>query len=270
LRLNKTIYTTGALLALFAFGMSHNSSDVDPYLYKVSITESNKVVSAKAAPEHKDAHRVSVKSRTGAFFAMLHPHVLKTNKKIWKERNHLLQLKGNHEAGHKLSYFDREWLKNLAVRYKVKHFDVAKSAHWESLLDRVDIVPAALALAQAATESGYGESRMARLGNNLFGHSCFSPGCGIAPLGQKEGTPYELSKFASVKEAVESYVKNINTHRAYRHIRAERKRMRTSNIEPTGLRLAQGLKAYSERGDAYISDIGAMIRINRLERFASL
>ena len=42
-----------------------------------------------------------------------------------------------------------------------------------ALLVRVDTVPASLALAQAAKESGWGTSRFAREGYNLFGYWFF-------------------------------------------------------------------------------------------------
>lgn len=43
----------------------------------------------------------------------------------------------------------------------------------DQLLVRVDILPPELVLSQAATESGWGTSRMARKLNNFFGHYCF-------------------------------------------------------------------------------------------------
>jgi hypothetical protein len=42
--------------------------------------------------------------------------------------------------------------------------------------------------------------------------------------------------------------------------------LRVQNREPTGTLLAAGLEHYSERGEAYIEELRAMIRTNRLEQ----
>ena len=64
-------------------------------------------------------------------------------------------------------------------------------------------------------ESAWGTSRFAREGNNLFGQWCYKTGCGIVPKRRGEGQVHEVASFESVDAAVASYLRNINSHRAY-------------------------------------------------------
>ncbi|MFM9673737.1 glucosaminidase domain-containing protein, partial [Streptomyces galilaeus] len=81
-------------------------------------------------------------------------------------------------------------------------------------LRRVDIIPKELALMQAANESAWGTSRFARIGLNFFGQWCYSQGCGMIPNRRNSGAAHEVAAFKSVRDAVSSYFKNINTHAA--------------------------------------------------------
>ncbi len=135
----------------------------------------------------------------------------------------------------------------------------------DELLLRVDSIPASLIMAQAAKESGWGTSRFARLGNNLFGQQCFTPGCGFVPERRAAGRSHEVARYHSVNEAVRAYMFNLNTHQRYAQFRALRHKQRRAGMALSGTVLAQGLTAYSERGERYVSEIVAMIRHNQLE-----
>lgn len=134
---------------------------------------------------------------------------------------------------------------------------------WKQLVARVDSVPMTLVMAQAANESSWGQSRFAQLGNNLFGQWCFEAGCGIVPANRAEGADHEVRKFDSINASVRSYLHNLNTHRAYRELRATRAAARAAGREATGVELAGGLSRYSERGEAYVEEIRSTIRVNR-------
>jgi uncharacterized FlgJ-related protein len=58
---------------------------------------------------------------------------------------------------------------------------------------------------------------------------------------------------------------NINTHPAYRKLRAMRANLRAKGKLLTGIELAGTLDKYSERGQAYIDGLRRMIRFNKLE-----
>ncbi|HKJ91279.1 MAG TPA: glucosaminidase domain-containing protein, partial [Oceanipulchritudo sp.] len=70
------------------------------------------------------------------------------------------------------------WLRELAASHslEVKPDVPLTPAILDDLRRRVDVIPPSLALAQAALESGWGTSRFAREGNNLFGIWCYTPG----------------------------------------------------------------------------------------------
>ena len=63
--------------------------------------------------------------------------------------------------------------------------DPALAAVFDELLYKLDVIPAGLALGQAAYESGYGTSRFAAEGNALFGQWTFG-GEGLKPEQQRE------------------------------------------------------------------------------------
>ena len=119
-------------------------------------------------------------------------------------------------------------------------------------------------LTQAAMESAWGTSRFAREGNNLFGQWCYQPGCGIVPKRRREGQVHEVASFDVVDAAVASYLRNINSHRAYADLRAARADLRAANQPVTGNAMANHLLRYSERGLDYVEEIQSMIRVNKL------
>lgn len=197
-----------------------------------------------------DELRIAEKKRQ--FFGTLRPVVEAENAKILELRS---EIEAARNAGESPG-----WLRDTAADYGVQWSGV----EWRNLLRRVDAVPLTLALAQAANESSWGQSRFAQEGNNLFGQWCFEEGCGLVPEGRPEGASYEVRSFDSINESVRSYLRNINTHIAYRDLRVKRaKARRNEGRLASGVDLAGGLGSYSERGDDYIDEIRATIRINR-------
>ena len=75
---------------------------------------------------------------------------------------------------------------------------------------------------------------------------------------------HEVASFDTIDAAVASYLRNINSHRAYADLRAARAALRAANQPVTGSAMANHLLRYSERGAAYVEEIQAMIRINKL------
>ncbi|MGB0360967.1 MAG: glucosaminidase domain-containing protein, partial [Endozoicomonas sp.] len=220
------------------------------------------VVALKEAPSNLPdfGNIVDVKSKKNAFFDYLLPMVERENQMIMKNRQKLVKLSVKQE----LSEEEVSWMKNLAKKYRLKNVDSVDSSVFETLLSRVDIIPASLALAQSANESAWGTSRFATQGNNFFGQWCFSSGCGIVPSGRPEGKTYEVQKFETVYASVQAYMHNLNTNHSYRKLRALRVSDRMNQMPVTGVHLAQGLEAYSIRGDAYIKELIAMINSNEL------
>ena len=96
---------------------------------------------------------------------------------------------------------DIKWALKTADEYGMKDFDVANDVSWPLLLNRVDVIPPSLALAQGANESAWGTSRFSKEGNNYFGQWCFKLGCGLVPRQRDSGAQHEVAKFDSPRQS---------------------------------------------------------------------
>lgn len=200
-----------------------------------------------------------VDRRKKLFFRMVLPLVLVANERLTADRVRIIDLRDRHEAGEDLSAKDQAWLQTEFDRYKVDQGDFSR------LLRRVDVVPPSLAMAQAAIESGWGTSRFAQEGNALFGQWVWGDNAdGIVPEDREEGRTHKIRAFDTPLMAVQAYIKNLNTHRAYREFRDMRAQMRQDGSMMNGMTLAQGLESYSEKGDEYVGLVRSIITANRL------
>lgn len=205
-----------------------------------------------------------VRQKKTAFFDYMLPIVNEANEQLLADRNQLEQL-----AAETVAPFSGSQIRTLNRFAEVYGLDAqADSALLlEQLLLRVDLIPASLALAQAAIESGWGTSRFAVQGNNLFGQWCYKKGCGMVPLRRNSGSSHEVAKFSDVSAAVSAYMSNINSHRAYAGLRTQRDNLRRAGQPVTGHKLAENLLHYSELREVYVHEVQAVIRINQLARF---
>lgn len=138
------------------------------------------------------------------------------------------------------------------------------------LLRRVDTIPVALLLAQAANESAWGGSRFALEGNALFGQWTWVPDAGITPRQRKKGARHQVRAYADLRGSVRAYLHNLNTGHAYEDLRALREAMRREGRAPDALALAGTLLRYSERREAYVAEVQALIRNNGLDQLPPL
>ncbi|MCP3676107.1 MAG: hypothetical protein GY721_00515 [Deltaproteobacteria bacterium] len=164
-----------------------------------------------------------------------------------------------------------EWgaLHQIAGSYRVKG-DINDISVRRELLRRVDSLPVAMVLAQAAQESGWGTSRFAQEGNSLFGEWTFRKGAGITPGERLEGKSHTVRAFPNLRASVRSYMHNINISRAYRELRVMRAEMRSTGKPFNAYTLASGLKRYSERGELYVRDIRTIIKGNSLDSLGEI
>lgn len=195
------------------------------------------------------------------FVGKLLPSINAVNGEIRVKRQKLNYLEKKRKTS-TLSSHERLWLTQLAAEYKIKQPNLNSETVWKELQIKVDVIPPSLAIAQAATESGWGNSRFAKKANNFFGQSCFKKGCGMKPTKNvnKTRTYFESATFRSAHEAVRSYINNLNTHNAYKELRNIRQQQRQQNHTPESLQLAKGLQRYSERGNAYVRYISGMVK----------
>lgn len=206
-----------------------------------------------------DFSQYSGVAKKQAFFDYLRPVLVAENQRLLENRA-LLKLLLT-QPPQQRSSVDRDWLSALAKDYRVSSNQ--GSPDIKRLLRRVDAVPVALALTQAAIESAWGTSRFARLGNNLFGQWCYQAGCGIVPLRRTSGATHEVRKFDDVSQSVRAYLHNLNTHRAYKALRERRADLRYAQKPVTATALARTLTHYSERGNAYVQDLLRFINHNQ-------
>ena len=211
--------------------------------------------SAPAVPDF--AAIVDVRERKAAFFAFLLGPVEDENARISAQRRQLLAIRGDILAD-TLDTVARGQLAVLAADYGVPA-EGPPLATTTQLLRRIDVVPVDLALVQAAIESGWGRSRFAVLGNNLFGVRCFRRDCGFVPNQRLPGEVYEVRRFRSIEEAVAVYMHNLNTHAGYVEFRRLRAALRDDQKPVAAAALAETLGIYSTRRQDYVDQVATMI-----------
>lgn len=217
----------------------------------------------QAEPVPNFAKYRSVKRKKKAFFAYLKPEIARQNAVILQQRSWLLAVRydlKNSQAP--LNAFTVNKLDELAEIYEVdvKRWTVSKL---DELLIKVDIIPTALILVQAANESAWGTSRFAKDGYNFFGLWCFKKGCGFVPRQRDDGADHEVAKFKNLEQGVWTYINNLNRHPAYNELRLIRAQLRKNHQPIEARALAEGLLKYSERGQAYVDEIISMINVNQ-------
>ena len=206
--------------------------------------------------------------RKEMFLDFLAPIAVSVNEELLRDRRVIEAMAMKLGAGDELSWLDRMRLDGLAERYDVDvDIDGAGSDREviDTLLRRADVIPVGLTLAQAAIESGWGTSRFAIDGNNLFGQRCYRAGCGLEPQDAGDDPGFYVAEFSSVRASVESYALNLNSHPRYRSLRRIRESLRADGEEPTTAALTKGLAAYSERRGDYMEDVRTVIDQNDLD-----
>ncbi len=215
---------------------------------------------ASSLPNFKKDKDFSV--RKDHFISYLLPIAQSTNNNILKDRQKLISLYNQDHS--QLGLLNTRWLQRKCQEYNISRCDLNSSNTWKELLARMDVIPNSLLIAQAAVESGWGTSHFARDGNNLFGQWCFYKGCHLV---NHTRTGHGIRAYSSVHESVESYQQNLNAGSSYSQLRSIRHNMRNRNKNPTGYELANGLTAYSTRGQDYINQIKGVIKNNNLGQY---
>ncbi|MCU6668404.1 protein bax [Enterobacteriaceae bacterium H4N4] len=226
-----------------------------------------KIVSTKVSSK-QEYSRNSVKSsplpdlrkypsgtpRKKAFLRTVMPYINSQNATITADRNWLI----SKQYDSRWSPSERTRLKEIAKSYKISWAGNTRRVPWNTLLERVDIIPGSMVATMAAAESGWGTSKLARNNNNLFGMKCVKGRCNNAP-GKVKG----YSNFESVKDSVNAYAVNLNTHPAYKSFRKSRAQLRKADQEVTASTMIHKLKGYSTQGQSYNNYLFAMYQDNQ-------
>ena len=206
-----------------------------------------------------DSHlAISGTAQKESFIKIVLPLILASNEEISKRRE---AIKRAFENG------DRATLEKWAKLYRIGVANQGNKTLMTRLLERADTIPVALALAQAAVESGWGTSRFAIQGNALFGQWAWRDQAGIRPLDASNDRAVVRS-FGSLLGSVRAYMHNLNTHSHYQKFRKARSALRKRPKAGEARILAKYLDRYAEIGEAYVKKLEVLIRSNDFSRFA--
>jgi len=220
------------------------------------------------------AQSLTVQDKKELFYRLMLPLVMHANAMVADNRSGLQAARSELAENGAVSPQSLELLQRLIVLLPGSEDQYAEalaannpdlSEMVDDLLYRIDVVPAGLALGQAAYESGYGTSRFAIEGNSLFGQWTYK-GDGIVPGQQRKHLGnHQIKAFDFPFDSVRGYFINLMSHPAYEDFRRIRARLREQGKPLDSLVLADGLLSYSERGQEYVDSLKGMIRHNKLD-----
>lgn len=221
----------------------------------------------------ENAKNLPVAQKKEIFYRFMLPLVMHANTMVLDRRAKLDAAKKGVKANEALAEDELVWLHQAAVLLRIIKSDAAPLSHESPAellriidegLYKLDVIPAGLALGQAAYESGYGTSRFAVAGNALFGQWTFG-GEGLIPEQQRSDLgDHRIAAFEWPFDSVRGYFLNLCSHPAYEDFRRLRADLRASGKPLTSLALADGLIRYSERGQEYVDTLKGIIRVNNL------
>ncbi|MCB1855413.1 MAG: glucosaminidase domain-containing protein [Halieaceae bacterium] len=220
------------------------------------------------------AQELTVPQKKQLFYRLMLPLVMHANARVLEFRDGLQQAQNELDSDGAVSPESLALLQRLAILLPdeaAQYSDALANNGPElagmisKLLYQVDVVPAGLALGQAAYESGYGTSRFAVQGNSLFGQWTYK-GDGIVPGKQRKSLGnHQIKAFDWPFDSVRGYYINLMSHPAYEDFRRLRAERRAAGEPLDSLALADGLVKYSERGQEYVDSLKGMIRSNDLD-----
>ncbi|EQB39263.1 hypothetical protein M947_07280 [Sulfurimonas hongkongensis] len=148
----------------------------------------------------------------------------------------------------------KNYISTLKKAYKVKTD--------KDLLKALKPHPRSIALAQAAVESAWGTSKFYKEANNVFGIWSFNKNEPRIAASQKRGkTTIWLKKYASIRESVKDYYKNISRSHAF----VEFRELNMKTDDP--YKLVKKLTLYSEMKEIYTQELAAVIKHNKLYKY---
>ena len=254
------------ILILLTIHISSNNSEknfsgninLNRLSHSVEIHYSN--IQQNQIKKNNTIENIPIAKRKSDFISKIFLTIREVNEAILVKREKIFIIEKKLKTN-SLTVLDADSLKRLFREYNVKNNNITE------LKNRVDIIPISLAIAQAAIESGWGTSRFALEGNAFFGQKIVGSNVnGIKPI--KNQNPYiKVRTFNTLKDSVNAYAKNLNTHKAYREFRQVRKEKRSLSQTLEGSNLVNTLRKYSELGEEYTKQVQSIIEKNNLEKF---
>lgn len=199
---------------------------------------------------------LDVASRKNIFISLLAPLVLIANEQINADRTYILDALA---SGHGAELRGSERYKMIVSSYRLP-----TDAAPVEVLQRVDIIPPALAISQAILESGWGTSRFAAEGNALYGEWVW--GDGMEPMQRDTSLgDYGVRSFSSLLRSALAYMLNLNTSQHYQDFRTARMELRLLDQSLDACSLAIHLSAYAALdGKTYRNVLCKLMKQNNL------
>ncbi|MDF1614878.1 glucosaminidase domain-containing protein [Desulfurivibrio dismutans] len=215
-----------------------------------------------------DMGQLRASTRKRLFLHTLAPTAMVALAEVAHERAELLRVVGRMDFAEctleklireEVSYQDcglvsaeADFLRLLSAKYRTARMDV--------LLNRVNVIPLSLVLAQAAMESAWGGSRFVQEGNNIFGVWTWGSE-GMVPANRAPGMTHRVAIYDSLLDSVRAYLLMLNRVSAYSTLREIRRESMDS------LALVNGLRYYSEKRERYVDDLRRLIKTNQMQRY---
>jgi uncharacterized FlgJ-related protein len=155
----------------------------------------------------------------------------------------LTELRQKEDAGARLT-LEEQTRRDLIARM---HGSAYKDL--DALLEKVDVVPPSLAIAQAALATGWGGEDRLVARNALFGR------------GSGGGA------FDDLVAAAADYAAVLNAHPDFADLRARRAELRAAGGPPTGAALAPFIGPYAKSGKDYAQTVASVIASQELGRY---
>ena len=204
-----------------------------------------------------DLRTLDTDLRKERFKQTMLPLILRSNEDIMRQRKAVLKA---------IEIEDNALLSAFSQRYRVPADLIGKKGWTDELLRRVAPVPVSIALAQAAVESGWGQSRFTLEGNALYGQWVWNDKLGIKAAKQSDPRA-SVRRFPDLLSSVRAYMLNLNTHQAYSDFRKARVHYSLTPDTVSISSVVAGLSNYAQIGDAYVDKIQRIIFQNDMQRF---
>ena len=196
------------------------------------------------------------------FFDYIYKLVTKENLNILQERIFVKKMLSSNLLA--INFDSQDFLQLLDIKKKYK---VKKLYDLNSYFIKIDVVPPAMALAQAAVESGWGKSRFIQKANNIFGHWTYNPSIGMLPEQRDVDAKHLIRIFKNLQASIDAYMLNLNRNRAYKSFQKKRFYLRSKKKNPSGLILSQTMTNYSGIGKEYLKILNNVIKKNKLKKY---
>lgn len=230
--------------------------DADTLIFAQSADEVRTLfegVSHRRVPRFYVAHIPTDFASNGSrvlFQKMMIPLILRENEKLVRERMILQILNDKRAAGIPWSVKEQAFFKALSRRYDSS---VKKTVEGQmsDLLEKVDVIPPALVVAQAALATDWGTKNLS------------------SPFGQYawlDETHYDLKPFQTLKEAVTSYFLELNASAPLFEWRWARERLRILPNQPKARRVMPFLKRYVPDDPEYANTLRRLLSSDEIER----